>query len=818
MRSTVAILLAAALCALGAEDESQSRHFNSPPVRFWPLFEALDYGQPPTKEVEALWPLFEWERGPDKRKLHVFPVVWSGEKGKDRYLFIVPLYGQRKKADSHAELFFPLFSTVDGKAELEPYALVPHLATFVNTDKQKTLRVLGPVLRAGKGDPNADDPYAITDIVNLGGLLKILETRRDDKGADVNLLAALPFKGSAKRPKPGWSVAGPGVVSWRTFKLGRIDRESKPPYGTVDVLNLGGLLKVLESRRSKDGTNVEFASVLSFDKAAEAPKRGSGFAGPSLFGLAPIRHKSDDAKSKTHVFPVLWRGRSEGGEYFHLWPIFGVNKEGTTKRMYSVGFPLLIYAEADAKDSRLFGFPLMLCGYYRSSDSKNCWALPLAFFGRKGEDHFRMVMPVYFDFKEGTQRAKHIIPIHGFYDDGKGYRRDFVLGNIFGYARKKQTDWKQFDLAWPIAAYRTAMDESHNRLLPIWWHSKKGQERLDLFCPPLLIHSRDNAKRKVVSFPFVWYTHKYAKDDGSFVLFPLLWDIRQNGGKRRSTVLFPIAWNFRDDGKKKRSSVLFPLIWNFRNDQKQTRSSVIFPLVWGFRDDKRKTRSSVLFPFVWRFTNEKKPSRRLVIFPFIWLDKTRDDGGYHFWPLFGWRREGNSRGLSIAWPVFWYRWNPNNGMKKLGLPFPLVYWQTVPSHQSKHCRVVPFWYTRKKDDWFLSLLPLMCARKDDDFKGSAWLWYVGKPKDKQLTRRHAILWKLMTHERWRDGDYDFRILHKLIRRQKKKGYSALAINPFIRNEHDGDLYRFSFLGSTFQYENDAGAKRLRLLHFLKIPL
>jgi len=283
-------------------------------------------------------------------------------------------------------------------------------------------------------------------------------------------------------------------------------------------------------------------------------------------------------------------------------------------------------------------------------------------------------------------------------------------------------------------------------------------------------------------------------------------------------VLFPLLWDIKDNKQQKHSRVLFPLVWSIRDDLEQRRCNVLFPLLWDFLDHKKQTRHSVLFPLVWYSNDKPKGARSFVFFPFVWLDKTRRGGGYHFWPLFGRRRDGHCRGLSIAWPLFWYRWNPENGMKKLGLPFPLIYWQTIPTHKSKHFHVVPFWFTQKKDNWFLSLLPLMCARRDDDFKGTAWLWYVAKPQDKQITRHHVVLWQLLTEKRWANGDYDFRILHKLLRSQKKDGYSQFAINPLIRSEHDGDLYRFSLLGPLFQYENDGGRKRLRLLHFLKIGL
>ena len=341
-------LIATAWLAV-ADDSANKRYHNSAPVRLWPLLEVLDYGQPPTREVEALWPLLDWESGRDKKRLHMFPLIWYGDKPGDRYLFVVPLFGQRKKANCHADLFFPLFSTVRGGAELEPYALVPHLATRVNTDREQTVRVLGPMLRFGRGNPGKENAYTITDVMNLGGLLKLVEHRSNEKATNLGLLAALPLE----RPK----------------------------------------------RAPMSDTRIEVLSALD---------------------LHAISHRRGEDWARTHIFPFFWKGHHQRGDYVHVWPLFGLHRKGEHERQYSVAWPLLIYKRNVEKGRRFFSFPLGLAGYNERPKHRCAWLVPLGLFSKSADGHFiRMLMPLYLDWGEENHRGRFIIPFHGFFEDGK---------------------------------------------------------------------------------------------------------------------------------------------------------------------------------------------------------------------------------------------------------------------------------------------------------------------------------------------------------------------------------------------------------------
>jgi hypothetical protein len=268
------------------------------------------------------------------------------------------------------------------------------------------------------------------------------------------------------------------------------------------------------------------------------------------------------------------------------------------------------------------------------------------------------------------------------------------------------------------------------------------------------------------------------------------------------------------------SADVLPLLlsWRTRRQENGDTRFTQFPFVWYRHKEKSKQGNLVLFPLWWDFWDKKAEKRSQTLFPIYWSRTSPEKRLLHVWPLFGWEEDKDQREISTLWPLCAYRWNDADGSQELQLPFPLIGYKSNPKQDYRHWHALPFWYTREKQDWSFGAFPLYAGRRDGDFRGSAWLWYVGKPRDKDTVRRDVALWKLYEYEEQRDGDYDFRILHKLIRSRRDGKYSELSIAPLVRVEEDRDLYRFSLLGPVIEYEKEKGSKSLRFLRLLKIPL
>lgn len=337
------------------------------------------------------------------------------------------------------------------------------------------------------------------------------------------------------------------------------------------------------------------------------------------------------------------------------------------------------------------------------------------------------------------------------------------MANVFGYARKEGADWRQYDLLWPLAAYRTSKDDTHSRLLPLWWHRKRAGRETHLLCPPLFVKRKTNQRTSLVSFPLIWY------------------------GRRH-------------------------------DDHADRRSFVLFPLLWDRHDRRHDSRTSTLFPLVWREYKRGGEQRSLLVLPVLWSHTGRNVRALHVWPLFGWNRGSRYREASTLWPLFRYSWRTKGERKELWAPWPLVNLKTDPAREFHHLRVVPFWSTRRKDKRLTAILPLVWLRREKGFSGSSTLWYADRPRDKSIDRQHVVLWKLLTYEHRTTGDYDFRVLHKLIRLRREQGYSEFALNPLARSEQDADVRRLSLLGPVLQYEGVPTRKQIRILHFIRIPI
>ena len=154
------------------------------------------------------------------------------------------------------------------------------------------------------------------------------------------------------------------------------------------------------------------------------------------------------------------------------------------------------------------------------------------------------------------------------------------------------------------------------------------------------------------------------------------------------------------------------------------------------------------------------------------------------------------------------------------------------------------WDTQSRDG-AAALWTLASMRREGDCLRTRWLSLgaARKPKDKGILRRHVV-WSdwLFTYERGRNGarDLTFLSIRELLGRKpypyphqwramgtwpligwhKEPHGGHLHVFPFLwhHRERDGDNRRVSFLGPLLRYERDAAGRRLRLLHFIRIPL
>jgi len=321
---------------------------------------------------------------------------------------------------------------------------------------------------------------------------------------------------------------------------------------------------------------------------------------------------------------------------------------------------------------------------------------------------------------------------------------------------------REVQTLWPMFKSHKGPKKQQLRLFPFVWGGRDEKSRYWHIWPLLGVTRKGETYRAVhVAWPFFGYVRDRRRT--AFGLMPLTWYDRDPDTDSHTYWLAPLVWH--KDGKTGAwKSGLVPLLMHGRDD-KGTYHVMATPLITYGSNKEQGTCGFGVFPLLSAMCNRKTQARALILMPMLWLVDSPKVTFYHLWPLFGWLRHNTKRKVSVAWPLLSYQWDTET------------------------------------PDWALSALPLMSARRDGEFSGTAWLWLAGKPRDEEIVRRDVVLWKLMTYEKRKSGDHEFRILHFL-----------------MHSERRGDAYRASLLWPFFQYERDAKQRRLRFFHFLKIPL
>ena len=369
--------------------------------------EAKPADKPEAPERKSLlWPVFGTKSGKDSKALVVFPLVCYGRKPGESHLIVLPVYARREKDGSKAEVFFPVFARFSGKKSLEPYVSAPRLVKWVDTDEARAIEL--PGIRIGKGKPNSDDPYTI-----------------------------------------------------------------------VDLLNFGGMAKLIEVRRAKDGWSVDFLSVLGGKPAAEAPEPGATVTALTALGVPLAGYRSKPKASAFHLFPILAFGRDEEEErrYFHLWPLFGTTKAGKS-RTWTTASPL-VARRVEPEKSSFRIFPILWTGKDAKEDEEYIHVWPLIGRHRKGKTHtWSAADPVFvYSHEEGECRYAAAVPLFAYFNQPADGRRGVVALPVVAL-RKGKEDEEVSDLA-VLPLFWLHRDPQRKvkvtQVLPFLWASRRNQ-------------------------------------------------------------------------------------------------------------------------------------------------------------------------------------------------------------------------------------------------------------------------------------------------------------------------------------------------------
>ena len=234
-------------------------------------------------------------------------------------------------------------------------------------------------------------------------------------------------------------------------------------------------------------------------------------------------------------------------------------------------------------------------------------------------------------------------------------RRDhmaFILFPLFGTSTVDDT--RTASVLWPVFSKTEGDDVSRFRVFPFYGRSV----------------SRDCWSKRFVCWP-IWTSVRYeypdAAGDGGFVLFPLFG--RMQYKDQKTWMLIPPLFRWTEGEGEKR--IFCP--WPFFQYSKGDIDKLYFWPLWGRKSAPGVQTSFLLWPIVHRERIEQGAGimKRLFIVPFV-VSETSEVGEstpatesdeaaavdiesryFKLWPLFSWRREGDSKRFRMLelWPT-----------------------------------------------------------------------------------------------------------------------------------------------------------------------
>ncbi len=662
-----------------------------------------------------------------------------------------------------------------------------------------TVDVLWPLIqfhRAGDAGASRFLPLYYHDYDGAGSSfldLLVLYWQSYDAPRDEIRRTLFPLFHSVRSPSERnthlWPVYGhreyggedfPSVTDSFAWPLVTYDRAKNGERSSLGVLSLGPLLSGFCRDRRPESTHVDLLSVLggvfavvdSTTREPDAARQAPGAPATSWFrllSLAPVfdlfRHEREGDKTTTRavgLFDVPWAA---------LFARIADAGEDGTPSIWTHLFPL--YFRRDAADGE-------------------SWLVPLVYGRSSRED---------------------------------GYERTWIVPPLAGFDRDPTTDASGVDVLWPLWRYesRGGDDPGHHlRLLPLLWFTKRPDALVQIVLP-LFYRIRDAHSEYTHLIP-LWGRH--VEDDGrrtrSFVVPPLYVGTTDERERlSRHDVLWPLGrFETTEDSSR---NYFFPLFYQhthgershvnalllFDRDASEIHSkTMLYPLVSSAEALGEGERTSLLPVFDLRYLSDAKPAGDELsvlfplatfhrdglettnwIFPFLWwLDDGVRERHRHVWPLFGLDEDGDHVRWSTLFPLFFRGANFDGSVTETGYLWPLGSSETNPT-ESVHW-LFPLYYHRNTTP--------------ESGGGSTFTW---------------VLWPLFSRETKSTGERRWHSLFYLLRNERDPGDDGAeefsVLGGFYRSRTERDRYTNS-TAFLYGYENDGGARTLRLFHLIPI--
>lgn len=499
----------------------------------------------------------------------------------------------------------------------------------------------------------------------------------------------------------------------------------------------------------------------------------------------------------TGFMPLYWVRKTDAGE---------VNR---------VFFPL-VYTSKFGSKSSFTVFPL----YWQTKDKNTSskMLLPVFFYERNLTDTNWVLFPLAGSFRY-RQSKTLVLP---FYTRNSNYFESSFTQS-FGYLYWVQnTPFQTKHVLFPLF-YKSSKFDGPSKteplrtifaITPFYWQSnflKKGTDgwiQKRYLLP--FFYSFHSDRKNVRYFPPIYWS-KTTLRDTSFVFAPLFFHKKSKyeHGFERRTLLFPLYCRVRTKW----------VFSNYKNLQKDFKFTAITPFFISYSNRRGEyiqkldpytqyqpkvsvTQVNTLFPIFYNQTkyNENDPQLRdkiVGVTPFFWHIKTLYKNHVRFWPLFNYVKDiDNEMHFNILYGLYRYDFDSSIHFKSTAIFWPLI--QNEHDNGVHRFHIAPLlWIKNSPNHSYNVLFPLYSWVKKDSTTRMSFLWQVYKYKAIEgRMSGHRFLFRAYLRDRYTNGDFETRFLHKVYVNMQKDSGVEKTIFPFYskRIKKNGDYYKWVALG------------------------
>lgn len=291
-------------------------------------------------------------------------------------------------------------------------------------------------------------------------------------------------------------------------------------------------------KRHKSPHDVRWQGIIA---KSRYPNNPDDLEKKRIFMIYDYQKPGQDARAKRSLFPISGRIDHFMGNDTVSWTLF----------------PLWLQSAKNGENRYAFLWPFIHWQKGETSGGGSFWPLRGHTWKTDSYDHQYWLWPLIFSHKNNLDQETPWIK-HGFlpfysYEHSATLESKTWLWPFFGYTQKKDPDYYETRLLWPIFVQARGSDKNINRWAPFYTHSQYKNTDKKWYCWPFIKrkdwdHSEKNLsfQQRQFLFFFVWTHRQQSLDDPQkfnahkIHVWPFLSHWNNGNGQKQIQMLSPL--------------------------------------------------------------------------------------------------------------------------------------------------------------------------------------------------------------------------------------------------------------------------------------